>query len=70
MILTAGRSDSWIETELQNRFRLDLSFGFGILTADDGLAGFSDWKRKNDADDKERQAGELSKGLGYGFKRL
>ena len=45
MILTAGRSGWWIETELQNRFRLDFRFGFGILGSDDGLAGFSGWER-------------------------
>jgi hypothetical protein len=32
--------------ELQNRFRLDFRFGFGILTSDDGLAGFLGWERK------------------------
>jgi hypothetical protein len=40
LILTAGRSGWWIETEMQNRFRLDFRFGFGNLTVDDGLAGF------------------------------
>ena len=46
LILTAGRSGWWIESELQNRFRLDFRFGFGILTLDDGLAGFSGWGGK------------------------
>lgn len=46
MILTARRSGWWIESELQNRFRLDSRFGFGMLTADDGLVGFSVWERK------------------------
>ena len=46
LILTAGGSDWLIETELQNRFRPDFRFGFGILTADDGKAGFSGWGRK------------------------
>ena len=46
MILTAGRSGWWIETELHIRFRLDFRFGFGILTADDGLAEFSGWGGK------------------------
>ena len=45
LILTAVRSGWWIETELQNRFRLDFRFGFGMLAADDGLPGFSGWKR-------------------------
>jgi len=46
----------WIEQELQNRFRLDYRFGFGILTADDGLAEFSVWKGKLDM---EQGAGNL-----------
>ena len=45
MILRAGRSGWWIESELQNRFRLDFGFGFGMLTADDGLAGFTGWEK-------------------------
>ena len=46
LILTAGRSGWWIDQELQNRFRLDFRFGFGMLTADDGLPEFSGWGRK------------------------
>ena len=46
MILTAGRSDWWIETELQNRFRLKCEMEFGILGSDDGMAGFSVWERE------------------------
>ena len=46
LILTAGRSDWWIETELQNRFRLDFRFGFGILPSDDGYDGFLGWGGK------------------------
>ena len=45
MILRAGRSDWWIETELQNRFRLKCVMEFGILGSDDGMAGFLGWKR-------------------------
>ena len=41
LILTAGRSGRWIEAELKNRLRFDFRFGFGMLTADDGIAGFS-----------------------------
>jgi len=40
LILTVGRSDWWIKTELQNRFRLDFRFGFGILRLDDGMPDF------------------------------
>ena len=40
LILIAVRSVWWIETELQNRFRLVFRFGFGILAEDDGMAGF------------------------------
>ena len=40
LILRAGRCGWWIETELQNRFRPDFRFGFGMLTADDGMAEF------------------------------
>ena len=46
MILTAVRSDWWIETELQNRFQGQCEMEFGILGLDDGLAGFSGWERK------------------------
>ena len=46
LILKAGRSGWWIETELQNRFRLDYRFGFGILTPDDGMPGFLGWDGK------------------------
>ena len=50
MILKAARLGWWIETELQNRFRFDIRFEFGILTSDDGLAGFSGWERKREID--------------------
>ena len=33
-----------MRTELQNRFRLDYRFGFGILSPDDGMDEFSGWK--------------------------
>lgn len=46
LILTAVRSDWWIETELQNRFRGQCEMEFGILGSDDRLPGFSGWKRK------------------------
>ena len=46
LILTAGRSGWWIETELQNRFQGQCEMEFGILGSDDGLAGFSGWERK------------------------
>jgi len=46
LILTAVRSDWWIEMELQNRFRPDFRFGFGNLTTDDGMDGFLGRKRK------------------------
>ena len=36
----------WIETKLQNRFQLKCEMEFGILGLDDGLPGFSGWKRK------------------------
>ena len=45
LILRTGRSVWWIEAELQIRFRLDFRFEFRILTADDGIAGFSRWER-------------------------
>ena len=45
LILTAGRSGWWIETELQKRFR-QYRIGFGNLGSDDGLVGFSVWERK------------------------
>jgi hypothetical protein len=48
LILRAERSGWWIETELQIRFRLDFRFGFGVLTADDGLAEFLGWGGKWD----------------------
>lgn len=35
-----------LRPELQNRFRLDIRFGFGMLTADDGMTEISGWKRK------------------------
>ena len=44
LILIAGRSGWWIETELQNRFQLKCEMEFGILGSDDGLAEFSGWK--------------------------
>ena len=43
MILRAGRSDWWIETELQNRFQGQCEKEFGILGSDDGMAGFLGW---------------------------
>ena len=46
MILTAGRSGWWIETELQNRFHLKWEMEFGILGSDDGLPEFSGWGGK------------------------
>ena len=45
-ILTAGRSDWWIETGTAESFSLDFRFRFGIFTIDEGLAGFSDWGGK------------------------
>jgi hypothetical protein len=42
LILRAVRSEWWIETELQNRFRLEFCFGFRNWGSDDGLPGFSD----------------------------
>jgi hypothetical protein len=41
-----GGGTGGFRPELQNRFRFDFRFEFGILTADDGLAGFSGWKGK------------------------
>jgi len=38
--LTKGRWALWIETELQNRFRLKCEMELGILGSDNGLAGF------------------------------
>ena len=35
-----------INQPLQNRFRFDFRFGFGILTSDDGMAGYLVWERK------------------------
>jgi hypothetical protein len=45
LILRAGRSDWWIEAELQNRFQGQCEMEFGILGSDDGLPGFSGWER-------------------------
>ena len=44
--MTAGKSDWWIEAELQNRFRLKCGMEFRILWSDDGMAGFLGWERK------------------------
>ena len=46
LILRAGRSGWWIETELQNRFQGQCEMEFGILGSDDEFPGFSGWKRK------------------------
>jgi len=46
LILTAGRSGWFIETELQNRFHGQCEMEFRILGSDDGLSGFSGWERK------------------------
>lgn len=59
LILRAGRSGWWIETELQKRFRLDFCFGFGMLAADDGLPKFRVCKRKRDLDPKGAGEREL-----------
>ena len=50
LILTAGRSGWWIETELQNRFHGQCEMEFGILGSDDGLAEFLGLERKRDMD--------------------
>ena len=49
MILTAGRSGWWIETELQNRFQLKCEMEFGILGSDDGIAGIFEFGEENGA---------------------
>ena len=45
--------------ELQNRFRFDFRFGFGMVTADDGMAEISVWERKMGNVDRRTGGGNL-----------